>query len=105
MPEYSGHMPDYLPNPGRHASAPSGINSLTFLQFYFAPIFGARICKRLRSPQIDSASLCSLEVRYDNPICRTGRPGYTVTKAGGIDASESIPGLLKRLQIRDLFWY
>jgi hypothetical protein len=28
----------------------------------------ARIFKRLRSPGIDSASLCSLAGRYDNPI-------------------------------------
>jgi hypothetical protein len=34
--------------------------------------FRARICKRLRSPGIDFASLCSLAVRYENPICRTG---------------------------------
>ncbi len=27
-------------------------------------------------------------------------PARQVTKAGGIDSSESIPGLLKRLQIR-----
>jgi hypothetical protein len=38
---------------------------------------------------IDSASLGSLAGRYDNP-----------TMAGGIDCSKSIPGLLKRLQIR-----
>jgi hypothetical protein len=44
--------------------------------------------RRLRNPGflgIDSASLCSLAGRYDNPICRTGQPGW-----------ESIPGLLKR---------
>jgi hypothetical protein len=34
---------------------------------------------------------------YDNPICRTGPPGYI---GGEIDSSESIPGLHKRLQIR-----
>jgi hypothetical protein len=27
-------------------------------------------------PRIDSASLRSLAGRYDNPICRTGPPGY-----------------------------
>jgi hypothetical protein len=27
----------------------------------------ARICKRLRSPEIDSASLSTLAGRYDNP--------------------------------------
>ncbi len=37
--------------------------------------FWARICKRLRSPGIDSASLCSLAGRYDGTICRTGPPG------------------------------
>ncbi len=31
----------------------------------------ARIFKRLRIPGMDSASLCSLAGRYDNPICRT----------------------------------
>jgi hypothetical protein len=36
---------------------------------------------------------------YDNPICRTGPPGYI---GGEIDSSESIPGLHKRLQIRAL---
>ncbi len=44
----------------------------------------------LRSPGIDS----SLADLYDNPICRTGPPCN-----GGIDSSESIPGLLERLQI------
>jgi hypothetical protein len=35
-----------------------------------------RICKRLRSPGIDSASLyrCSLAGRCNNPICRTAQP-------------------------------
>ncbi len=38
----------------------------------------ARICKesRNRLPGVDSASLCSLAVLYDNPICRTGSTGY-----------------------------
>ncbi len=36
----------------------------------------ARICKRLKSSGIDSASLCSMAGRYDNPICHTGPPGY-----------------------------
>ncbi len=31
----------------------------------------AQICKLLRSPEIDSASLSSLAGRYNNPICRT----------------------------------
>ncbi len=34
----------------------------------------ARIFESLRSPGIDSASLCSLAGRYDYPICRTGPP-------------------------------
>jgi hypothetical protein len=35
--------------------------------------------------------------RYDNPICRTGPPGYVGWR---IDSLDSIPGLLKCLQIR-----
>jgi hypothetical protein len=42
----------------------------------FCAEFRARICKHLRSPGIDSVSLCSLVGQYDNPICRTGPPGY-----------------------------
>ena len=38
--------------------------------------FRARICKRLRSLGIVSASLCSLAGRYDNTICRNGPLGY-----------------------------
>jgi hypothetical protein len=45
----------------------------------------ARICKRLRSQGIDSASLCSLAGRYAKQGCRSDPPGW-----------ESIPGLLKR---------
>jgi hypothetical protein len=48
----------------------------------------------LRSPEIDS----QLADRYDNPICCI--PARQATKASGIDSSESIPGLHKRLQIR-----
>ena len=44
----------------------------------------ARICKRLRNPGIDSASLCSLTGRYDHPI------------------SNRFLGLLKRLQIVEI---
>jgi hypothetical protein len=44
-------------------------------------------------------SISSLACRYDNPIWRASSPGYI---AGGIDSSDSIPGLLKRLQIRAL---
>ncbi len=50
----------------------------------------ARICKRLRNRGIDSDSLCSLAGRYTSKEgCRTDPPGC-----------ESIPGLLKGLQIR-----
>ncbi len=45
----------------------------------------ARICKRLSSPGIDSASLCRVTGRYVKWGCRTGPQGW-----------ESIPGLLKR---------
>ncbi len=45
----------------------------------------------LRSPGID------LVGRYYNPFFV---PARQVTQAGGIDTSESISGLLKRLQIR-----
>jgi hypothetical protein len=45
----------------------------------------ARICKRLRSSEIDSASLCSLGGRYVKQGCRSGPRGW-----------ESIPELLKR---------
>ncbi len=44
-----------------------------------------RICKRLRSPGIDSASLCNLASRYNKLGCRTGPPDW-----------ESIPSRLKR---------
>jgi hypothetical protein len=50
-------------------------------------------------PGIDSASLCSL-ARHYNPICRILT--RQASKARGIDSSESIPGLLKRLQVRTL---
>ena len=46
---------------------------------------GARICKGLRRPGIDSASLCSMAGRYEKQGCCTDPPGW-----------ESIPGLLKR---------
>jgi hypothetical protein len=51
----------------------------------------------LRSPGIDSQP--SGPVQVDNPICRTGPPGYIGWR---IDSSESIPGFRKRLQIRAL---
>jgi hypothetical protein len=44
--------------------------------------FRTRICKRLRSPGIDFASLCSLASCYDNPICRTDSPCYTASNFG-----------------------
>ncbi len=64
---------------------------------YFLPaaaaffVSRARIRKRLRSPGIDSASLCSLAGQFDKKGCRTGPPGC-----------ESIPGPLKGLKIRAL---
>ncbi len=64
----------------------------------------ARIWECLRSPGIDSASLCSLAGWYDNPICFTG-PLCCSTYIGGLDSLESIPELLKRLQIRALVCY
>jgi hypothetical protein len=56
-----------------------------------------RICKPFREP------------RNRFPACRAGKttildvPASQATLAGGIDALESIPGLLERLQIRALF--
>jgi hypothetical protein len=50
----------------------------------------ARIFKLLMSPGIDSASLCSLADRCDNPIFRAGPTSYI----------GYIPGLLKSLKIR-----
>jgi hypothetical protein len=44
--------------------------------------YRARICKRLRSPGIDSASLCSPGGRFDNCIVIPGSQGY---KGCGID--------------------
>ncbi len=41
----------------------------------------------------------NLPGRYDNPICHTGPPGYIGWRNR---SSESIPGLLKHLQIRAL---
>ncbi len=56
---------------------------------------------------MNSASLCSLAGRYNNPIpTRCLAPidflkiPAQATKAGGIDSSESILGLLKSLKIR-----
>jgi hypothetical protein len=45
----------------------------------------------LKSPGIDSQPDGP---RYDNPICRSGPQCYI---GSGIETSESIPGLLKRL--------
>ncbi len=53
----------------------------------------ARICKPTKEP------IPSLASRYDNPIVELAKATY----AGVIDSSESIPGLLQRLQIRALF--
>jgi hypothetical protein len=60
--------------------------------------YRARICKRLGSLGIDSASLCSLAGRYYYPLCRTGQAIY----ASEIDSLELTPGLLKYLHIRAL---
>ncbi len=50
----------------------------------------AQICRPFKEPR---ESIPSLAGRYDNPIWRTGPPGY-------IGWRKSIPGLLQRLQIR-----
>ncbi len=42
-------------------------------------------------------SIPSMAGRYDNPICCTGPPGYIGMQA------ESVPGLLERLQIQNLY--
>ncbi len=62
---------------------------------------------RNRFQGMNSASLCSLAGQYHNPLpTRFLAPidclkiPALVTKVGGIDSSESIPGLLKHLQIR-----
>jgi hypothetical protein len=70
-------------------SLPTTSECRTYTWTQWASPFRARICKRLRSPEIDSARLCSLAVRYDKKGCRTGPLGW-----------ESIPGLIKGLQIR-----
>ncbi len=57
----------------------------------------ARVCKPFKEP------------RNQFPAWRPGTtslfvvPGRLATKAGGIESSESILGLLKRLQIRALY--
>jgi hypothetical protein len=62
---------------------------LATLYFYKIQIWKVHTYPRRQSPGIDSASLCSIAGRYDNP-----------TSAGGIDALESFPKHLKDLQIR-----
>ncbi len=62
------------------------------------PSARARICKRLRSLGIDSASLCSLAGRYVILLVVLTR---NATWAGGFDSLESSV-LLKRSQIRAL---
>ncbi len=64
---------------------------------------------RNRFQGINSASLCSLTGRYDNPIpTRCLAPidflkiPALARQANGIDSLESIPGLLKSLKIRTL---
>jgi len=54
----------------------------------------AQICKPFKEPRNRF-----LAARYDNPIWRIGPPGYIGWQ---IDSLESIPALLKRLQIRAL---
>jgi hypothetical protein len=58
----------------------------------------ARICKPFKEPRNRFRAWRAGNVRQS--ICRTGPPSYI--GAGGIYSSESIPGLLKHLQIRAL---
>jgi hypothetical protein len=60
-------------------------------------------------PRMNSASLCSLAGRYDNPnpprfLARIDclKIPAQASQPGGIDSSESIPWLQKRLHIRAL---
>ncbi len=62
--------------------------------------FRAHICKRLMSPGIDSASLCSLGPSTTNRVIV---PGRQISQAAEIDSLLSISGLLKRFQIRAQF--
>jgi hypothetical protein len=57
--------------------------------------------KQLQSPYLKTFYGASLVGRYDNPILFV-IPARHATLAGGIDSKESIPGPLKRLQIRAL---
>jgi hypothetical protein len=62
---------------------------------------------------MNSASLCSLAGRYDNPIpprflapidfLKIPAPARQATQPGGIGSLESILGLLKSLKIRALY--
>ncbi len=63
---------------------------------FLGPSTWARICKRFRSPGIDSASLCGLAGWQDKYGYPTGSPGYICWRNRFL---ESIPRLLKRLQI------
>jgi hypothetical protein len=58
-----------------------------FLNFYGAQ----ESIPRNRFQGIDSASLCDVTGHYDNPICRTGPPGYK----GKIDSLDQFLGFLK----------
>jgi hypothetical protein len=62
----------------------------------------ARICKRLRSPDIDSkvSILPALVAWRASTTTQLDVPVHPATYAGGIDSLESIPGLLKHLEIR-----
>ncbi len=64
---------------------------IAHLGVYFKITFRARICKRLRSPGIDSKESIP-------PAYVVWRAGMTILQR----LAESIPGLLKRLQIRAL---
>ncbi len=80
----SSHTPPPPPTPVSKQSL-----SLSLPVCRRSSLYRARICKRLRSPGIDSASLCSLAGRNYKKGWRTGPPGW-----------ESILGLLKGLKYR-----
>jgi hypothetical protein len=63
---------------------------------------GAQICKRLRSPEIDSKeSIPPAYVAWQaDTTTLFDVPARQSASACGMDSLESIPGLLKRLQIR-----
>ena len=91
-----------------HIVSDTGGLILFCLGFWFLhmvwPWTRARVCKRLRSPGIDSEE--SIPPAYvawrPDTTNRVIVPGRQATKAGGVDSSESIPGLLTRLKIRGM---